>query len=148
MLRFGSLAFVAVLLSLTSVDTGHAQDWRPPSRDMPPMPQLAELTPSWMSARSDWFGGAATLSGIAASDLSVAGEPRPGSHQAQVVRVSNGPLPVVVWQDRNGDSRVDLIEIFRNGAVVLQVIDAEYDGQANVLRRYNDSGALLQEDRI
>lgn len=143
MLRYTSLAFAALLLALSSVQTGHAQDWQPPSRDMPSMPSLAELTPAWMTGRSAWLGGAGTLS---AGDLAVSGEPRPGTQQAQVVRVSSGPLPVVVWQDRNGDSRVDLIEIFRNGTVVTQIIDAEYDGQANVVRRYNEAGALLQEE--
>ncbi|HUE95493.1 MAG TPA: hypothetical protein VMN39_02485, partial [Longimicrobiaceae bacterium] len=65
-----------------------------------------------------------------------------------VVRLSSGPLPIVVWQDRNGDGLADVIEIFRNGSVVLQVIDAEYDGQANVVRRYDATGGLIREDRI
>jgi hypothetical protein len=54
----------------------------------------------------------------------------------------------MVWQDRNGDGRADIVEIFRGGGVIVQVIDADYDGQANVLRRYDSGGALLREERL
>ena len=27
---------------------------------------------------------------------------------------TSGPLPVVIWSDRNGDDRADIIEIFRS----------------------------------
>ena len=147
MIRIAGMLVVAGLLALPLAGRAEAQDWSPPSSQMPPMPQVGDLDAGWMSTRADWFSGVASLSGVAAAELSVAGEPR-GAGPAQVVRVTRGPLPIVVWQDRNGDGRADMIEIFRNGSVVLQVIDAEYDGQANVVRRYDASGQLLREDRI
>lgn len=147
MLRIPGLLIAATLLVVANANESTAQDWSPPTRQMPPMPQVGELSPAWMSARADWFSGVAGLSGVSPGDLSVAGEPRGGGN-AQVVRVTRGPLPIVVWQDRNGDGRADMIEIFRNGSVVLQVIDPEYDGQANVVRRYDAAGQLVREDRL
>lgn len=125
-----------------------AQDWQPPSRTMPPMPQTSEVGPAWMSSNNAWFGAAARAVGVDAASLRISSEGRQRGGQAQVVRASSGPLPVVVWQDRNGDARADLIEIFRSGGVVIQLIDADYDGAANVLRIYDASGKLVREDRL
>jgi hypothetical protein len=125
-----------------------AQEWRPPSREMPQMPQVADLSAEWMAQRAGWFAGAAPMAGVQASALRVAGEARRGSQAAQVVRASAGPLPVVVWQDRNGDNRADMIEIYKAGGVVLQMIDADYDGSANVVRVYDARGNLVREDRL
>lgn len=141
---FGFIA--AFLLALASAPDADAQEWRPPSRTMPMMPAAADLSPRWL-ASTDWFRGVAEVSGVVAADLRVAGEGR-GSESAQVVRVTSGPVPVVVWQDRNADGRADLIEIFRGGGVMIQVIDADYDGQANVLRRYDQAGTLSNEERL
>lgn len=137
-----------LLAAGVGVGTAESQQWRPPSREMPMMPQVAELTGDWLGPRAAWFSGVAELSGVQPSSLSVTGEARPGTRQTQVVRFSNGPLPVVVWQDRNGDSRADMVEIFRGGRVVVQVIDADYDGFANVIRHYDASGTLIREDRL
>jgi len=137
---------IAAALIWTSEVAG--QDWRPPSREMPVMPQMAELSGDWMSGRSAWFGGLSSVSGVDAAGLRPVGEARRGSAQAQVVRFNNGPLPVVVWADRNGDSRADMIEIYRGGGMVIQLIDADYDGRANVLRIYDTGGSLLREERL
>ena len=70
------------------------------------------------------------------------------SDQLQLARFTSGPLPVVVWSDRNGDGRADVVEIYRGGGVVVQLIDADYDGTANVLRIYDGSGKLLRQERM
>lgn len=146
--RIAFLAAAGLVVLLALPDRGSAQEWSPPSREMPVMPQSTELNAEWLSAQAGWFSPVPNLSGVAMSDLSVSGSGRSSGGQVQVARVTSGPLPIVVWQDRNGDSRTDLIEIYRNGSVVLQVIDADYDGQVNVLRRYDASGALIREDRL
>jgi hypothetical protein len=148
MTRYLMPSACALALLVLTVEQSTAQEWRPPSRDMPSMPPVAQISPEWMSQQSGWFAGAAPLAGVSASALRISGEPRRGSPNAQVVRASAGPLPVVVWQDRNGDNRADMIEIFKTGGVILQLIDADYDGQANVLRIYDTSGALVREDRM
>ena len=148
MFRFAFLAVTGLFLFVALPGSGSAQEWTPPAREMPAMPQAAELNAGWLSSRSAWFAPVASLSGVAMSDLSVAGSGRSSGGQVQVARVTSGPLPVVVWQDRNGDGRTDLIEIYRNGSVVLQVIDAEYDGEVNVVRRYDSGGGLVREDRL
>ena len=147
MARLTALSSVSVLVALLVPFEAEGQEWRPPSRDMPQMPQVSELTADWLAQRAEWFSSAAAAAG-SAGDLRVAGEARRGTGTAQVVRASSGPVPVVVWQDRNGDGRVDLIEVFRSGAVMVQVIDADYDGAANVLRSYDASGSLQKEDRL
>ena len=136
------------ILSAVSAENADAQEWRPPSRSMPSMPQASEVSASWMSSNNSWFGSAARAAGVDAGSLRVSGEGRQSGGQVQVVRVTSGPLPVVVWQDRNGDARADLIEIFRSGSVIIQLIDADYDGAANVLRVYDASGKLVSEDRL
>jgi hypothetical protein len=39
------------------------------------------------------------------------------------------------------------VDVFRRGALAYQLIDADYDGAANVLRVYDASGALARENR-
>jgi hypothetical protein len=141
------LALFLLLLS-SGIANLNAQEWRPPSRQMPQMPQVAELSGDWLSPRAAWFGGVRAIAGVEPSQLRSVGEARRGSTQAQVVRFNSGPIPVVVWQDRNGDGVADMIEIFRGGVVVLQVIDADYDGMANVVRSYDANGVLSREDRL
>ena len=110
------------------------------------MPSVQELSGSWMSAQATWLAGVQAVAGISQSRLRPVAEGRGAT--AQVVRFNDGPAPAMVWQDRNGDGRADIIEIFRGGGVIVQIIDADYDGQANVLRRYDASGRLLGEERL
>jgi hypothetical protein len=142
-----SIAFVIGLIFLAP-GAVEGQSWRPSTRQMPAMPSMSELSGDWLSARAAWFNGVAEVSGIEPGGLRAVGEARRGTSETQVVRFNNGPVPVVVWQDRNGDSRADMIEIYRSGGVVVQVIDADYDGQANVLRVYDASGKLSNETRL
>jgi hypothetical protein len=148
--RIPLLAALVLALSLLVAPRAEAQgatDWRPPGRAMPMMPLMAELSGDWLGPRAAWFRGTEGISGIAVSQLRPMGEKGAGDH-AQVVRFNGGPIPAVVWSDRNGDNRADMIEIFRTGGVIIQVIDADFDGQANVLRVYDASGRLLREERL
>jgi hypothetical protein len=148
--RTALLAALVLFLSLLAAPSAGAQgatDWRPPTRAMPMMPQMAELGGNWLDPVEAWFRGTEQISGVAVSQLRPAGEKGRGEH-AQVVRFNSGPIPAVVWADRNGDNRADMIEILRSGGVIIQVIDADFDGQANVLRVYDASGRLLREERL
>lgn len=142
------LMVLAMLLTLLATTSAEGQQWRPPTRQMPTMPTMSELSGNWMGPRAEWFSGVDRLSGIAPSQLRAVGQGRSGSAVAQVVHFNNGPVPVVVWHDRNSDGRADLIEIYRGGGVIVQVIDADYDGQANVMRIYDTTGALSREERL
>lgn len=144
---------VALLLGSVTLPA-HAQDgsgWAPPSRGMPEMPRMDELGDDWLSPRSTWFRGVDRVSGLSnarIAELSPMAERRPGSDFAQVVRFSDGPVPVVMWGDRNGDSRADLIEIYAGSSIIIQLVDGDYDGDANVLRVYDRGGELLSEKRM
>jgi hypothetical protein len=142
------LIALAVIFLSAATSPLAAQDWRPPSSEMPSMPGMSELGGNWMGPRANWFAGVGSVAGVDAGALSAVGQARSGSPQAQVVHFNSGPLPVVSWQDRNSDGRADVVEIFRAGGVIIQVIDADYNGQANVMRVYDAGGALLREDRF
>lgn len=143
-----SLLLVAPLLFLPASAEAQAPDWRPPSSEMPMMPRTAEIQGDWLGSRSEWFQGLDRIAGVAASGLRASGEPRGSSDYVQVARFTDGPLPVVVWSDRNGDNRADVIEIFRGGGVVVQLIDADYNGSANVIRTYDSAGELIDQERL
>ena len=136
----------ALLLSFAFVGPVEAQEWRPSSTQMPAMPTPDALLSS--PPGGGWFSGVEAIAGVSPDRLRPLAEGRGPGGAALVVRFNNGPLPVVVWQDRNGDGRADIIEIFRGGTAVIQVIDADYDGQANVLRRYDNGGRLIREERL
>jgi len=139
----------AAALSIIAVPA-FAQDapqWRPSTTEMPSMPTAGEMRGDWMSRLGPWFSGLQTVAGVGASDLR-AGAPRGGSAPADVARFMNGPVPVVVMTDRNGDQRADMIEYFRDGRLVAQVIDANYNGQANSVRFYDAAGGLIREVRL
>lgn len=145
------LLSASALLALTAPPVqaqSAGPQWRPPTRSMPMMPRIVELDGDWLAPRSSWFDGVDGISGVQPAMLRGAGEARAGSEYTQIARFSSGPVPAVVWSDRNGDHRADLIEIFRQGGVIIQLIDADYDGNANVVRVYDSSGALLREDRL
>lgn len=141
------LAFLA-LAALPAAARAQAPQWAPPTRQMPEMPRTSDLRGDWLSSRADWFNGVDGVSGVATAGLRASGEARPGSDRYQIVRFTQGPLPVVIWSDRNGDDRTDMMEIFKSGGVIIQLIDADYDGNANVMRVYDASGALLRQDRL
>jgi hypothetical protein len=144
------LALPVLLLAEPSVTPLAAQgaEWRPPSTEMPLMPRVAELGGDWLGTRAAWFSGVEGISGVAPARLSAGGDRRRGSDFLQVARFGQGPVPVVVWSDRNGDDRADMIEIFRSGGVIIQLIDADYNGRANVLRVYDGRGQLVREERL
>jgi hypothetical protein len=142
------LLLVPLLLLAPSTATAQAPSWRPPSSEMPMMPKAAEIQGDWLGPRAGWFRGLDNVAGVSASGLRASGEPRSGSDFVQIARFTSGPLPVVIWSDRNGDDRADIIEIFRSGGVIIQVIDADYDGGANVIRMYDAEGELLSQERM
>jgi len=143
-----ALAAAASVGVATPAPAQGAPQWRPASTQMPTMPTTAELQGDWQAQFGAWFGGMDRVTGVGPAGLRAAGNPRPGSPRAQVVRFLRGPVPVVVMTDRNGDDRADMVEYFRDGSLVAQVIDADYSGTANAIRFYDASGALIREDRL
>lgn len=141
-----TIAFLASALTAVPA-TAAGQVWNPPGREMPDMPSSAELAADWLGPRAPWFAGLHAAVGVAPADLRAVGEPSVAD-ATRVARFQAGPLPVVVWSDRDGDGQADLIEVYRAGGVVAQLIDADYDGNANVIRRYDASGALISEERM
>ncbi|HEV2146736.1 MAG TPA: hypothetical protein VGR37_04915 [Longimicrobiaceae bacterium] len=143
------LRFLVVLgaCALAAPGVSHAQGWSPPSR-MPDMPRMADLQGSWQGAVGGWAGQMAQVSSTSAGEIRAAGETTPGSDRAKLVRFTAGVFPVATWSDRNGDGRCDMVEIFRQGSRVYQLIDADYDGNPNVLRVYSPSGELLRDERL
>ena len=136
-------------LALCAPAAAEAQaGWRPPSGEMPMMPTATEIRGNWQSGRAGWFQGLDGLTGVGVASLRASGEPRSGSDHVQIARFTSGPLPVVIWSDRNGDDRADMIEMFRSGGVIIQVVDADYDGQVNVVRTYDAQGKLVNQDRM
>ncbi len=119
-----------------------AQDWRPPSREMPEMPGRADVQGAAQGSWGNSMAGAAGVSG----QLRAAGEG--GGAHAKFVRFTSGVFPVATWAERNGDGRCDMVELFREGNRVYQLVDADFDGSANVLRVYAASGELLREERL
>lgn len=152
MLRRLTLAFLALFAALALAPELHSQaavpQWSPPTREMPAMPSMADLQGDWHSAVEPWFRGVEQLSGVSAARLRAVGEAGAGSNRAQFIRFTGGPVPVAAWSDRNGDGRLDMLELYRNGVMVIQVIDADYDGRANVMRVHDASGALVREERL
>jgi hypothetical protein len=149
MSRARLLALAGLSLLLAAPAVGHAQGgWTPPSRQMPAMPRSGDLRGDWMAPRSAWFQGSEQISGVAAGNLRAMGEPRPGSEVLQIARFTSGPVPVQVWSDRNGDGRCDMLELYRAGGMIIQVIDPDYDGNMDVVRYYDAGGKLLREERM
>jgi hypothetical protein len=152
-----TIALAALVLTIAALGSAGsaaplaAQDspqWRPPTNQMPQMPTAASLQGNWQAELSGWFRGVDQIAGVDTRSLRANSSPRPGSARVQLVRFMAGPVPVVVWTDRNGDERADMIEIFRGGTAVVQLIDADYNGVANVLRVYDATGSLIREERL
>jgi hypothetical protein len=142
---YGLAAAVVAVAVLTAVKLRAQQDWSPPSREMPEMPASSQLGGGWRGSLGGWFRGAGEdVSGIRAVGEEMA---RGMDSKPRMIRFMGGSRPVAAWTDRNGDGRVDMVEVYRGGAVAYQLIDADYDGTANVLRVYDASGALARENR-
>lgn len=147
MSRIMMLALLSLSLVILAAPAD-AQQWRPPTNRMPDMPAVSELSGNWLGPRAEWFTGVGDLTGVQPGALRATAQGRSASGSALVVHFSNGPIPAIVWQDRNGDGQADLIEIYRSGNVLVQVIDADYDGRANVMRTYGSDGSLTREERL
>ncbi len=132
--------------ALAAVPVDRPQEWRPPSRQMPSMPARAQLQGGATGWAASWLGSMSGAAGVAADGVRAAGEG--GSARAGFVRFTSGVFPVATWSDRNGDGTCDMVEVFREGARTHQLIDADYDGSANVLRVYSASGELAREERM
>jgi len=142
--------FFLVLLgafALAVPGAARAQGWRPPAQ-MPTMPRMVEMRGEWQGAVGGWVAQISQATGASASELRATGETTRGSDRAKLVRFTEGVYPVATWTDRNGDGRCDLMELFRQGERVYQLIDADFDGTANVLRVYSPTGELLREERL
>lgn len=144
--RLLTRSMLALALLAPPALAAQGTDWAPPSREMPTMPRTAELQGDWLSPRSAWFRGVDGVSGVQVGGLRASGEGR--GPYAQIARFSNGAVPVVVWMDRNGDTKADMIEIYRRGGIIIQLIDADFDGQANVLRVHDEAGKLLRQNPV
>ena len=140
MQRIHTTGLGALLLLATLAAAPLHQEWSPPSHQMPQMPAAGELAGGWRGALGGWFGGL----GVNVADIAARGEG--GGARPRFVRFTAAMRPVEAWSDRNGDGRADLIEVYRNGAMAFQLVDADYDGTANALRVY-DGGSLAREER-
>jgi hypothetical protein len=134
-MRHHRLAVAALVLGLwLAVDAAAAaaQEWSPPSRQMPSMQQASDgsFTSRWLIP-----------------DPNRSGEIR-SSASSGFVRFSAGPRPVAAWSDRNGDGRSDMLQLYRGTAMAYQLVDADYDGTADVLRIYDGNGQLQREVRL
>ena len=128
----------AVLLVIAS-RPARAQDWTPPTREMPAMPAASEVNDGWAGGQGRWFiaGGSGVKARAEGSGA-----------RARFVRFSGADMrTLAAWSDRNGDGRCDMVEVYRDGALAAQLIDPDYDGTANVMRVYAD-GKLVREERL
>ena len=133
----GSLLLLAALVAAAP-----RQEWTPPTHQMPQMPAVSELGGGWRGSLAAWFGGL----GISVADVAAHGEG--GAPRPRFVRFTTDMRPVESWTDRNGDGRADMVEVYRDGALLARLVDADYDGTANSLRRYDASGAVTREERF
>jgi hypothetical protein len=140
MRRILGVAAAVAAVTLVAASRLRAQEWAPPSSQMPQMPAMSALAGGWQGSVGAWFSGLGDLSAVRAMGDGGGARPR-------MVRFM-GSRPVAQWTDRNGDGRADMVEIYRNGGLAYQMIDADYDGAANVMRVYNASGDLVREQRL
>jgi hypothetical protein len=142
----------ALLLALLLPGQLQAQQpvsaWSPPSRSMPEMPRGSQADAAWLVSVANWLESSAAVTGVPAASVRATGEGGSSGGPARFIRFTSGPLPVASWSDRNGDGRADLIVLFRGAAVAAELIDADYDGLADVLRLYDARGTLARETRL
>lgn len=137
------IAGLVLAVALVTPMVLRAQSWSPPSRQMPSMPTAADLRGGWAASQGAWFSGVADASAVRG-----AGSGSNGDRPLQVRFTAGGPVPIAVWSDRNGDGRADMVEVYRRGGVAFQLVDADFDGTANVLREYDAGGGLARESRL
>jgi hypothetical protein len=131
-----ALAAGAVLM-VVAARPARAQDWRPPTTQMPQMPASSEVNEGWAAGQGRWLlaGGARAIA-------------EGGGSRARFVRFTGESMRVLgAWTDRNGDGKADMVEVYRDGALVAQLLDPGYDGTADVIRVYAD-GKLVREERL
>ncbi len=126
----------------------NAQEWTLPTRQMPAMPAMSALPSGWQGAAGAWTAAAARLAGVPAGQIRGAGEAAGGSGRAAFVRFTGDARPVATWTDRNGDGRCDVLELFRSGILAVQVVDADYDGQADAIRHFDSAGKPLRTEEV
>jgi hypothetical protein len=129
----------AAVVTLGAAPARGAQEWSPPSRQMPEMPAASELNGGWRGSLGSWFNGL----GVAVAQLRADGDG--GGARPRFVRFTAEMRPVETWSDRNGDGKADMIEVYRDGVRTYQLVDADYHGNAHVLRVYDQGGTLLRE---
>ena len=144
------MRFAAVLcVALVAVAThGNAQDWTPPTRQMPMMPRMAEIPSGWQAGAGPWAASAQGLSGVSVAQMRAVGDAAAQGDRAGFVRFTGEARPVATWTDRNGDGRADMVELFRNGVLAVQVIDADYSGTINAVRHFDGSGKPTRTDTL
>src|SRR3954468_6540504 len=140
MKRVQAAGGLLVLAALVGAAPYPGQEWSPPSRQMPQMPASGELSGGWRGSLGSWFNGL----GVSVAGVRAEGD---GGARPRFVRFTAEMRPVEQWSDRNGDGRADMVEVYRDGALIARLVDADYDGTANVLRRYDASGTLTREER-
>ena len=136
----GSLLLLTALVGAAPARAG--QEWSPPSHQMPQMPATAELGGGWRGSLGGWFGGL----GVSLAAVNANGEG--GGARPRFVRFTSDMRPVQAWSDRNGDGRADMVEVYRDGGLIARLVDADYDGTANSLRRYDSTGSVTREERF
>lgn len=144
--RWFSMVLAGVLLAVGN--PADAQGWTLPTRAMPMMPTMANLPGGWQGSAGAWAGAAARLAGVSAGAIRGAGEAASGSERTAFVRFTSEARPVATWTDRNGDGRSDMVELFRGGILAVQVVDADYDGQADAVRHFDSSGKPLRTEEV
>ncbi|MDQ3556835.1 MAG: hypothetical protein M3409_08670 [Gemmatimonadota bacterium] len=134
--------FLAILVAaiFAAAAPGSAQEWTLPTRQMPAMPRMAEMAGGWQEGAGAWAASAQQLSGVSVGQMRAIGDAAPRGDRAGFVRFTGEARPVATWADRNGDGRADMVELFRNGVLAVQVIDADYDGRVNAVRHFDASG--------
>jgi hypothetical protein len=130
------MIFLALLIALLPAD------WTPPSRLMPLMPLREVLQRDWTAALAPWFADL----GQDLSEIRLSGD-HSGGARLHVAQFFHDLRPVEVWNDRNGDGRADMIEVYENGALIARLVDSDYDGSANILHRYDALRGVRGEER-
>lgn len=143
-------SLLLLVLLLAAALPAHAQDpgWRPSSTSMPAMPRMTELQGGWQNSVGPWLQEITRFSGVPAGEVRALGETTGGSDQARFVRFAQGYFTLGTWNDRNGDGRCDMIELYRDKVLRVQLIDANQDGRIDVVRYHDASGKFIREDPL